>query len=400
MKQLVLLLIFIYVSKNAVGQILTEEQKNMISKTVAHQYGDFTDNINYNIGYKNIAIVSKDTFYNPEGYHYVFQLSKGSGKRLDQSKHHGGNFNRYLFSWNKKLFALGGYGFFTTNNNLIQFNRKSKGWIFIPTRGTKPKFIYGLAFKRNHLIYSFNNVKSGNSTANNIFDKALYILNLRTKSWKKYDLLDTSLFFNGINFQLKDFVFYGSTEKCILVKPKTLEYQILRNQQLGMPPGYSISYINNNTICLKDIAYNMSGERTYDFDKIWNSYRFHKKVKYYTPSKSKIVNNRKNYLIVILIIAIIILLVLFIHIYLKNRSLQKKNKRNYTEMHLMLLKYSNSILSQEDFDEILGINKLEQDSKKLKRFRIIEELNLNHPLFIERIKDSTDKRRNVYKINK
>jgi hypothetical protein len=394
------LILFICASGTAISQILTDEQKNIISKTVANQFGDFIDNINYNIGYKNIAIVSKDTLYNPEGYHYVFLLTKGTCKRLDHSKHHGGNFNRYLFSWNKKLVALGGYGFFTTNNNLIEFNRKSKGWIFIPTRGPKPKFIFGLTFKNNHLIYSFNNVKSGNSTTNNIFDKALYILNLRTKSWEKHNLLDTSLFFNGINFQLKDFVFYGSTEKCILIKPKTLEYQILKNQELGMPPGYSISYINNNTICLKDIASNMSGERTYDFEKIWNSYRFHKKIKYYTTSKNKIDKAWKNYFIVILIIAITILLFLFVHLYLKIKSLQKKNIRNYTETHLTLLKFSNSILSQEEFDEILGINKLEQDSKKLKRFRIIEELNLNHPLFIERIKDSSDKRRNVYKINK
>jgi DNA-binding MarR family transcriptional regulator len=47
----------------------------------------------------------------------------------------------------------------------------------------------------------------------------------------------------------------------------------------------------------------------------------------------------------------------------------------------------------------MQIDKLEQDSKKLKRHRIIADLNQKHPNFIERIKDETDKRRNLYKIN-
>jgi hypothetical protein len=71
----------------------------------------------------------------------------------------------------------------------------------------------------------------------------------------------------------------------------------------------------------------------------------------------------------------------------------------YTELHLKLIGLQKTTLTIEDLDEIFEIVHLEPDSKKLKRTRLINELNVSKPNFIERERDESDKRRYLYKVN-
>lgn len=60
---------------------------------------------------------------------------------------------------------------------------------------------------------------------------------------------------------------------------------------------------------------------------------------------------------------------------------------------------SKKSLTLQELDVILEIDKLSPDSKKLKRHRLINELNSHFPGLITREKDLTDKRRNIYVVN-
>ena len=69
-------------------------------------------------------------------------------------------------------------------------------------------------------------------------------------------------------------------------------------------------------------------------------------------------------------------------------------------LYTTLLQCEKTFLSCDELDELFGISHLEPDSKKSKRHRFLAELNVNHPGFITKSKDQTDKRRFNYKIVK
>ena len=118
----VLLFILATVCTKISAQTLSNKQESEIRKTIHTQFQEASEELKYNFGFNNIQCISKDTLYNPDGYHYVFRLTKGKAERIDKCTFHGANFQRFLFQWKGNLFAMGGYGFFTTNNNLEFFN--------------------------------------------------------------------------------------------------------------------------------------------------------------------------------------------------------------------------------------------------------------------------------------
>lgn len=76
-----------------------------------------------------------------------------------------------------------------------------------------------------------------------------------------------------------------------------------------------------------------------------------------------------------------------------------KNSKFEDQLYQRIIFSNRTSLSVHELDIILEIDKLSSDSKKLKRHRLINELNKNYPGIIQRQKDLTDKRRNIYLIN-
>ena len=56
-------------------------------------------------------------------------------------------------------------------------------------------------------------------------------------------------------------------------------------------------------------------------------------------------------------------------------------------------------LRTHEIDELFDIEKLSYDSRKLKRHRLIQEINKKHPDLIQRVKDKEDQRKYLYIIN-
>lgn len=397
------IVVVFFVIQNLHSQLLNNQQKSEISNTIRTQFTDIADNFKYNYSKNNFCVVNKDTLYNPNGFHYVFKLKNGIAERMDISHFHGGNFNRYLFEWKKQLFTIGGYGFFTTHNNLQFFNSPLHEWTYKSTAGNQPRHIMGLIFKHKNKLFSFNNFKSGNATSKDIYDDKLYVLGLNNMNWKVFNLMDKNIKFIGVNYHLNDYHLFIGKINSILLEPNSLKYILLKNEEVGLLENGSISKIDGNSLFIesKGSAEINKLSTEVDLDKIWNTnFGKIKKLDFYDINNSN-KEPLKYYLIGIFLIIILVIIGFFVFKIKFNKS---KNKdlfnQNFTEIHQRLYTHKNKSFTIDELDAVLGIDHLETDSKKLKRHRIINDLNQSHTNFIERTKDKNDKRKYIYIINK
>ncbi len=382
------------------SQLLNNDQQKVVENTIRSQFLDFATNFPYNYSFNNICIVNKDTLYNPNGFHYVFKLKNGIAERLDISHFHGGNFNRYLFEWKNQLFAIGGYGFFTTNNNLQFFNTPLKEWTFKNTSGKQPQHILGLTFKHNNKIFSFNNYKSGNATTKDIYDEKLYVLNLNNMKWEAFKLIDNEIKFTGVNYHLEDYHLFVGKIYSLLLKPNSLNYIVLKNEEVGLLEFGTILKMNKNSLFIESrgSSYINKLSNKIDLDKIWKTnYRKIQQL-HFTKFSTKI-NSYSNYFLIVLL-SVITLIIGLIILKVKKSKNEIEENNNFTEIHQRLFSHQNNSFTTDELDVVLEIDHLEADSKKLKRHRIINDLNQTHTNFIERIKDNNDKRKYIYIINK
>lgn len=102
---------------------------------------------------------------------------------------------------------------------------------------------------------------------------------------------------------------------------------------------------------------------------------------------------------------IIIFLILgFSYLFIKRKSLISNFKgTSPIEKHSFyekIIAYEGQPLRTHQIDELFDIQKLSYDSRKLKRHRLIQEINKKHPNLIQRVKDNEDQRKYLYIINK
>jgi hypothetical protein len=246
LKALILICYLIVVSANLINaQTITEKQQKIIKATVAKQFGEVSNTLNFDNEINNICTIGIDTFYNRGGFYYLFQLKGDSAIRLDRSSYHGANFNSYFFSWQNTIYLLGGYGFFTTHNSLINFNENKREWAKVNTGGNGPEFIHGMSFRNNNKIYSFNNFKAGNNVSKDVLDSSLYVLDLTTMVWQKHKMPIVDLIVISNVIRTADYFWYQNDHLTILLNKKEIKFEIIENEKLNLTR-------NNNFISFKD----------------------------------------------------------------------------------------------------------------------------------------------------
>jgi hypothetical protein len=172
-------LFFCFVPILSSAQTLSKKQEAAIRSELGNFKNNIEKPIPLNLGRNTFCFIENDTFYNPVGFHFLFKLQNDSITRLDHSFFHGANFGRYLFTHNKNIYLLGGYGLFNTNNNLEIFNWKKQEWEIERTDGDKPPFVFsGITFKSDNFIYTLNNLKGGNDAEQNVLFQDVYKLDL------------------------------------------------------------------------------------------------------------------------------------------------------------------------------------------------------------------------------
>ena len=410
LKVLIRICYLIVVSANLINaQTITEKQQKIIKATVAKQFGEVSNTLNFDNEISNICTIGIDTFYNRGGFYYLFQLKGDSAIRLDRSSYHGANFNSYFFSWQNTIYLLGGYGFFTTHNNLISFNENKREWAKVNMTGSDPEFIHGISFINNNKIYSFNNFKAGNNVSKDVLDSSLYVLDLTTMVWQKHKMPIVDLIVISNVVRTADYFWYQNDHLTILINKKEIKFEIIENEKLNLTR-------NNNFISLKDnsLLFEESNPiKSYrkitqlNLDSVWLVY-IKSSSALYKPNQNTTIQPSNGISPLWFLISIIPLILIFF-IY-KRKTKVTASKSNPIELDqiqdnqleilvLKITKLNKGILNMEELDNLLDITHLEAESRKLRRFRKLSELNQLQPGFIIRIKDEEDKRRFLYQIN-
>ena len=410
LKVLIRICYLIVVSANLINaQTITEKQQKIIKATVAKQFGEVSNTLNFDNEINNICTIGIDTFYNRGGFYYLFQLKGDSAIRLDRSSYHGANFNSYFFSWQNTIYLLGGYGFFTTHNNLISFNENKREWAKVNMTGSDPEFIHGISFINNNKIYSFNNFKAGNNVSKDVLDSSLYVLDLTTMVWQKHKMPIVDLIVISNVVRTADYFWYQNDHLTILINKKEIKFEIIENEKLNLTR-------NNNFISFKDnsLLFEESNPiKSYrkitqlNLDSVWLVY-IKSSSALYKPNQNTTMHPTNGISpLWFLIILIPLILIFFLY---RRKAKVTANKINPIELGqiqdnqleivvLKITKLNKGILNMEELDNLLDITHLEAESRKLRRFRRLSELNQLQPGFIIRIKDEEDKRRFLYQIN-
>jgi hypothetical protein len=455
MKKIILLVLF---NLSFICPVFTQHlnpvQEEVVRKTMSAQFADVGKTRVLNFGKDVFCVVGKDTLYNPDGYNYVFKLHHDSITRLDHSLYHGSNHRRFLFAHNGELCALGGYGFFTTNNNLQVFNPNVKEWLFKPTTGSLPIFINGLSFKTGDNVYNMNNFKSGNFTSQNEVDSTVYKLNLKTMVWERFYQIDYPNKVTGFALYTKQFSLIIGDFQTIIVKPSEFKFLLLDNNVFGYAPNNHVDSINSDNLFFRAIS---TSREMYQFYKInlnttWKKHAG--KIKSFNLKPiEKVKSQTFN---VWFVVSIVLLITIIVGYFVMKRSQAKQNtivmdaihpdmteetsKQTQTivpsetfsetlpdaqtdiedetqvvieeeiqsdveenlsdSLYSVLLQSEKTFFNGDELDEIFGIAHLEPDSKKSKRHRYLANLDKNHPGFVVRIREQVDKRRFNYKIVK
>lgn len=189
----------------------------------------------------------------------------------------------------------------------------------------------------------------------------------------------------SIFIELEDFLIVINGKKAFIINEKSLKTKKLTKPIFNRLVGAErIMKIGNTVICKSKLHGKLERFNMEDFYK----------------TKSSI-----YYLMLISILLITTITWLYIYQKSKKRNINPQvviNTKFEDQLYQRIITTNKTSLSVHELDIILEIEKLSSDSKKLKRHRLINELNKNYPGIIQRQKDLTDKRRNIYliKINK
>ena len=399
------------------AQKLNTYQDKFVRNVIANQFYECANNsVKFESGMANFCVINHDTFFNPIGYQYLFHLKSDSIERLDHSMFHGGNFKRFLFTDSQNIYLLGGYGMFVTHNNLETFDLKSREWYIKATTGPKPPFVAGYTFKSGNYVYTFNNIKCGNDTEPDEFNHDIYRLDLKTFTWEKFENLNSNLEFvfnevvNKAEFYYtKDYFINITGDRFVIINPTNLNYIILDNHGLKFKE-YACS-IQNNNLYLKNNSSNEIFKNVQVFD-IDSLYKTNKAITiplilsptwlqtFYFKYASKIY--------VILLLLLLAYILNFVFQKLEKRAIEKRkvivpeipNSEKPHPLIQVILSSAKTEFSSDELDVLFGIDYMEQESKKMKRHRLLIKLNEIHPNLITRVKDQTDKRKAIFKVNK
>ena len=410
LKVLIRICYLIVVSANLINaQTITEKQQKIIKATVAKQFGEVSNTLNFDNEINNICTIGIDTFYNRGGFYYLFQLKGDSAIRLDRSSYHGANFNSYFFSWKNTIYLLGGYGFFTTHNNLISFNKNKREWAKVNTGGNGPEFIHGISFRNNKKIYSFNNFKAGNNVSKDELDSSLYVLDLTTMVWQKHKMPIVDLIVIPNVVSTADYFWYQNDHLTILINKKEIKFEIIENEKLNLTRYNKYGYFKDNSLQFEQSNPIKSYRKItqLNLDSVWLVY-IKSSSALYKPNQNTTIQPSNGISPLWFLISIIPLILIFF-IY-KRKTKVTASKSNPIELDqiqdnqleilvLKITKLNKRILNMEELDNLLEITHLEAESRKLRRFRKLSELNQLQPGFIIRVKDEEDKRRFLYQIN-
>ena len=364
---------------------------------------NFKANFFKSIVFKNDSII----YYNPDGTLHLFEIDLGvypAVHKISKSIHSGHNFNRNLFLYEETLYSYGGNGLFNSFPGIIYFDRSLGGWLENKIKN-----------------YPFDVERVLNSWKNG--DKLMVMLHhnddLKTNSKARYSFghIDLKTFEYFEHFVFKDnspeltyrdgmgdfrgnyiydselyslhgyFKDDGSCEYRIFDKTAGVLKRTSKLDALKRVDGFSYLYIEGSKIHYRD---NIGAIESFDV----NSGTVIQSINYREQYKSKIDYRQEYSGMAFSVLAIIIV------VFVKTRN----KKTNHTTQELAkiennFINIKHTTITKEKIDDLLGISHYSYETIKTKRSSMINKLNQNGKIKIERIRKESDKRFYDYKIS-
>ena len=353
-------------------------------------------------------------YYNPNGTLHLFEIHLGDIPKVSKISDHsfsGHNLNRHLFLYNDVLYSYGGQGLFNSTPELLYFDYPSKIW--------RTKEIKNYPFDSKKV---FNSWKIGNK---------IMVLLSHFSDFETIKL-DTRIQFSFGEINLENFEYvqknkFISTSKKLLFQTPIgfLRGNYIYDSDLYSLHGYfqeagvvwrifdktagsfrgttttkllkpvngvSYHYIKDSTINYRDQFGNVE---SFDI----NSGSIMVRKDYFDLYKSKPKSIFHYYVISMLIVGMIILYLL------KRKKSHNLDSISYTlteELQIIVNKlkdHQSKTISKEELDEFLGISHHSYETIKTRRSSLINTINKNSDVNIERVRGQIDKRYFDYRIS-
>ena len=367
--------------------------------------------LNFKVNFFESIVFKNDStiYYNPDGTLHLFEIHLGVSPvvhKISKSIHSGHNFNRNLFLYKETLYSFGGNGLFNSFPGIIHFDPSLGGWL--------ENKIKNYPFDISRVINSWVNGDS------------LIVLLSHTNEWGstskvKYSFgeinLKTFEYLEHFNFKdsSPEFIYGGGIDKfrgnynydselyslhgyfkedggCdyrIFDKTAGVLKRTSKLDALKRVDGFSYLYIEGSKIYYRDT---LGAIESFDV----NSGTVIDSINYPKKYKSKVDNNQQYIGVSFSVLAIIFL------VFIKTRKKKTKTIQTIQELENIennFINIKHTIITKEKIDDLLGISHYSYETIKTKRSSMINKLNQNGKIKIERIRKNSDKRFYDYKIS-
>lgn len=373
---------------------------------------------------------------NPNGTHYLysFKANRPGFLRLDRSIFHGHNFGRKLFWFDNQLHALGGYGFWVDHSKLIRFNWGTREWDLILTKGPAPGGTPLMCFQRNDSLFCIRSIFRGEDGDIPRIISQMWVLDLHKLQWSNYSF-DSNIGLESTEYRLaaeNENWFVATTlprTNEVIVNKKTGKFYVNKSgPPLLIIPELGLSGVNlmNNDramfyilgdslfILYEDsLRFSRGSLSKYVFEYCREeSINFNELDRLANPENDGM--EQMSFVSERLVYWLGLLLLLFLYVIEKhfnrhkrdfffNRGfVDRKSEPSLTpedEIAVGIHKNGSRHYTLEELDELFRIQDFDYDSRKLKRSRIIAELNKKHEGLLDRKRDPLDKRKFIYIVN-
>jgi hypothetical protein len=339
-----------------------------------------------------------------------------------------------LFWYNNHLYALGGYGFWVDHSKLIRFNWTTREWDLILTKGPSPGGSPLLSFKRHDSLFCIRSIFRGQGEEVSRIVSQMWVLDLHKLKWSNYSF-DPNIGLESSDYRLSaenENWFVGTTlprSQELIVNKRTGKFYLnTSGPPLMAIPELGITGVNlvNNTKAMSyilgdslailyedSLSYSRANLATFVFE-----YCREENVDLNNLNGSLIPDDdgmaQMSFVSERLVYWLGLLLLLFLYIIEKQFN-RKDSKFQFNkgvfeqtpkptlspeeEIALVIHKKGSQQYNQDELDILLNIQDFDYDSRKLKRSRIITELNKNHEGLLDRKRDPSDKRKFIYTVD-
>lgn len=414
------LLTFLYNSKGEIGNISNSEYLKLFTPDIKME--------SYNFGLlKNENGLF--TYVDGTGRVYKATILKNDSitfTRIDSTKFYGNNFNSIKFSYKKKIYSLGGYGFWHKHGQLTYF-KEGLEWFIIKLKEEFEwdNYLFNYQLKEG-IVYSVIRHKPNHEIDRDEFITPYAVsLNIKNNTLDKLGLISKEIDVNHITFKinipsLKGLLIASESGYLLLNFINNKVYKLTNNSKLNILESQAGSRIQN--------AFEYNG-KIY-FNKYPNEKLFYIKLELsdFTEESYPLyikfgVKQISNYLIYILSASIIFILFLFLFNKRNKKSIKDtnsienvvksliSNSRNFSDFEtniiLKIIEKSKSrkYCTVNEINELLGIKNKSMEVQKRVRTEFInrinykfnETCNINSTL-IQRVRSNDDSRYINYEI--